>query len=305
MTLKAMAYLLAGCLLALAPGGKAEADHMTGQYQMVSQDQRTASMAGSVLQLRQTGRTLAGQIAGRGFQAQIQGETDGGDNARGTMTTQDGQKQYFEAVHDQGGFRMSLIASDNRGQPDRNASLMLFFARAGSGQGRAAPPQPGYGQPGGQPGYGGQPSQPGYGSQPGAQPGYGSQPGGQPGYGSQPSQPGYGQPGQPGYGSQPSAQPGYGNQPGGQPSGPPGYGAQPGAQPTGQPGYGGQPSGQPGYGGQPSTSGGPNYGTPPGYGGSPGGPPTGQGGYGSQPGPSQGPPWGSQSGGQSPYTPRR
>ena len=138
---------LLGCLFALAVAPEAVADHMTGRYTMVLQDPRTQTMAGSVLQLRQSGRTLQGQISGARFSAQVQGETDGGDNARGMMQTQDGQRQYFEAVHGQDGFRMTLIASDNRGQPDRSASLTLVFARAAAGQ-----PQ--------QPGYGGQPAPP-------------------------------------------------------------------------------------------------------------------------------------------------
>ncbi len=264
---------LAALLLPLALCGEAAADHMTGRYTMVPQDPRTQSMTGSVLQLRQSGRTLQGQISGARFSAEVQGETDGGDNARGMIQTQDGQRQYFEAVHGQDGLRMTLIASDNRGQPDRSASLTLFFARAAAGR----PQQPGYsGQPapqpgdapGGQPGYG---TQPGYGGQPGGQPGYGTQPG----YGGQPG-------GQPGYGGQPGGQPGYGSQPapgrapaGGQPGyGPqPGYGGQPGAQPA----YGGRPGGQPGYGqptgqagGAPPPSGGDStFGTPPGYGGRP------------------------------------
>ena len=117
--------LLAALLLALALGGEAAADHLTGRYTMVLQDPRTQSMAGSVLQIRQSGRTLQGQISGARFNAQVQGETDGGDNARGMIQTQDGQRQYFEAVHGQAGLRMTLIASDNRGQPDRSASLNI------------------------------------------------------------------------------------------------------------------------------------------------------------------------------------
>jgi hypothetical protein len=201
--------LLAALLLALC--GEAAADHMTGRYTMVPQDPRASSMTGSVLQLRQSGRTLQGQISGARFNAQVQGETDGGDNARGTIQTQDGQRQYFEAVHGQDGLRMTLIASDNRGQPDRNASLTLFFARAAAGR----PPQPGYGA---QPGYGPQP-----GPAPGGQPGYGPQPG----YGGQPgAQSGYGT--QPGYGAPPGGQPGGGPPPGGGDSTfgtPPGYGS--------------------------------------------------------------------------------
>lgn len=117
--------LLAAFLLALALGGEAAADHLTWRYTMVLRDPRTQSMAGSVLQIRQSGRTLQGQISGARFNAQVQGETDGGDNARGIIQTQDGQRQYFEAVHGQAGLRMTLIASDNRGQPDRSASLNI------------------------------------------------------------------------------------------------------------------------------------------------------------------------------------
>src|SRR5262245_40999477 len=106
---------VAAWLVISALADEAVADHMTGTYTMVSQDQRTASMSGSVLRLRQNGRTLIGQIAGQNFQAQIQGETDGGDNARGNIITQDGRRQYFEGRYDQRGFQMALIASDNRG----------------------------------------------------------------------------------------------------------------------------------------------------------------------------------------------
>ena len=113
---------LVGGLLVLALCGEAAGDHMTGRYTMVLQDPRAQSMAGSVLQIRQSGRTLQGEISGARFAAQVQGETDGGDNARGMIQTQDGQRQNCEALHAQDGFRMTLIASDNRGQPDRSAS---------------------------------------------------------------------------------------------------------------------------------------------------------------------------------------
>lgn len=199
---RALARFVVGCLAFVACCGEADADHLTGRYTMVSQDARTAQMAGSVLQLQQSGRSLMGQIAGANFRAQIQGETDGGNNARGFMTVQSGQRQYFEAVWEQGGLRMSLIATDQQGRPDHSAAITLLFTREAGG----APP----GMPG-QPGAGG----PGY----GAQPGYGGQPGsgGQPGFG-----------GQPGYGSgQPS--PGGGYPPQGQPASP--YPPQPGPPP--------------------------------------------------------------------------
>ena len=52
--------------------GKTSADHMTGRYTMVPQDPRASSMAGSVLQLRQSGRTLQGPISGARFMQQQQ-----------------------------------------------------------------------------------------------------------------------------------------------------------------------------------------------------------------------------------------
>jgi hypothetical protein len=214
---RVLAAVILGGLVAVACCGQADADHLTGRYTMVSQDARTAQMTGSVLQIQQSGRNLAGQITSSNFRAQIQGETDGGNNARGFMTAQGGQRQYFEAAFDQSGVRMALIAADNQSRPDHNAAIILMFAREGGAHGMPGQPgaggQPGYGPP---PGSGG--GQPGYGSQPGpggGQPSYGAQPGyggGQPGYG---SQPGYGQPGagQPNYGGQP----GPGGQPGGYP----------------------------------------------------------------------------------------
>ena len=77
MTQRGIASCILGCLVVFGLSGEATADHMTGRYTMISQDARTASMAGSVLQLQQSGRNLMGQIAGANFQAQIQGETDG------------------------------------------------------------------------------------------------------------------------------------------------------------------------------------------------------------------------------------
>jgi hypothetical protein len=201
-----------GWLIAAACFTEAAADHLTGLYKMVSQDARTAQMAGSILRIQQNGRALQGQITGSKFTAQIQGETDGGNNARGFMTAQGGQRQYFEAAFDQSGaVRFSLIATDGQGRPDYNAAITLMFARE-SGAPPGYPGQPGQGPP---PGYGGTP--PGY----GAQPGYPTQPGagGQSGYGP----PGTGQPG---YGGAP---PGYGPQPG--PSYPPQQGAPPGQWP--------------------------------------------------------------------------
>jgi hypothetical protein len=196
-----------GWLIAVACFTEAAADHLTGLYKMVSQDARTAHMAGSILRIQQNGRALQGQITGSKFTAQIQGETDGGNNARGFMTAQGGQRQYFEAAFDQSGaVRFSLIATDGQGRPDYNAAITLMFAREGSAPG--APP--GYGP---QPGYGGPP--PGYGGQPGsgAPSGYGAQPG-------YPTQPGPGGPS--GYGPPGTGQPGYGGAP-------PGYGPQPGS----------------------------------------------------------------------------
>ena len=208
MTQRGITSCILGCLVVFGLCGEATANHMTGRYTMISQDARTASMAGSVLQLQQSGRNLMGQIAGSNFQAQLQGETDGGNNARGFMTVQSGQRHYFEAVWDQSGMRIALVTLDNQGRPDYNAAIILQFAREGGG-GPSVPGQPGIGPPpGGQPGFD---PQPGFRPPPGGQPGFDPQPGFRP-------------------------QPGFG--------GPPGSGGQPGFPPQGQPGGGFPPSQQ-------------------------------------------------------------
>jgi hypothetical protein len=248
MVQRLVALVFAACVITVACVTEAAADHLTGLYKMMSQDARTARMAGSILRIQQSGRSIQGQITGSNYTAQLQGETDGGNNARGFMTVQGGQRQYFEAAFDQGGARLMLIATDGQGRPDYNASITLIFAREGG-----APGQQGYGPPGQgpQPGYG---PPPGYGAQPGPPP--------QPGYG---GQSGYGPPGagQSGYGPPGGGQSGYGP-PSDRPSG---YGP-PGSGQYGQPGYGGAPPGygpQPGYGGTPQGSPypAPQQGTPP------------------------------------------
>ena len=230
MIQRLVGLVLAPWVITVACFTEAAADHLTGLYKMVSQDARTAKMAGSMLRINQSGRALQGQITGSSFTAQLQGETDGGNNARGFMTVQGGQRQYFEAAFDQSGVRLSLIAADGQGRPDYNAALTLIFAREGGAPGQ----QPGYGA---QPGY---PTQPGYG---GGQPGYGPPGTGQSGYGP-PGGGVYGPPGQSGYGPPGGGQSGYGPPSGGQSGGQPGYGGPPqGYGP--QPGYGGAPPGSP------------------------------------------------------------
>ena len=65
-------------LLTLFWGATASADHMTGRYQ------GTGAIAGDVLDLRQSGTALQGTITGND-QGTLQGQTDGGNNAQGTI----------------------------------------------------------------------------------------------------------------------------------------------------------------------------------------------------------------------------
>jgi hypothetical protein len=161
--------VLAASVITLACFTGAGADHLTGNYRMMPQDARTARMAGSIMRLQQSGRNIQAQITGSSFTAQLQGETDGGNNARGYMTTQGGERQYFEAAFDARGARLSLIKTDSQGRPDYSTALTLMFAREGGG-----PAMPG--------GSGGPPpgvqQQPGFGPLPGhsAPPDYPSQP---------------------------------------------------------------------------------------------------------------------------------
>lgn len=229
MRQRVLARAVIGACIALLCHETADADHLTGRYTMVSQDPRTAQMAGSVLQLQQNGRNLAGQISGTNFRAQLQGETDGGNNARGFMTPQGGQRQYFEATWEPAGIRLNLIATDRQGRPDYGAAITLLYAREGGapGVGGMAPP--------GQPGIGGgypQPGAAGGGYAPGPSPGQwpsgaagGYPPAGQPGY------PPQGQ----GYPPQGGAPPGFPSQGGMPPGYPPQSGMPPGYPQQGPP----------------------------------------------------------------------
>ena len=121
-------------LLTLFWGATASADHMTGRYQ------GTGAIAGDVLDLRQSGTALQGTITGND-QGTLQGQTDGGNNAQGTIQlAQPGLAPIsFQAVWSQQGLAMRLKFQDG-------SSSDVFFQLAG-GPG-PNPPGPGPNPPG-------------------------------------------------------------------------------------------------------------------------------------------------------------
>ena len=97
-------------ILTLFWGATASADHMTGRYQ------GTGAIAGDVLDLRQSGTALQGTITGND-QGTLQGQTDGGNNAQGTIQlAQPGRRDGIENVPDR---IASLPGSSLRGRNDR------------------------------------------------------------------------------------------------------------------------------------------------------------------------------------------
>ena len=88
-------------------GATASADHMTGTYQ------GTGDIAGDTLDLRQTGTALQGTITGSD-QGTLQGQTDGGNNARGAIQlAQPGIAPIqFQAIWSQQGLAMRLQFKD-------------------------------------------------------------------------------------------------------------------------------------------------------------------------------------------------
>lgn len=127
-----------GVLVLLLSWGGAAADHLAGRYRVVSQDPRNAQMAGSVLTLQQNGRALVGEIAGSGYKALFRAETDGGNNARGLLTPEGGQRQYIEASFDQGGMRMTVVPVNGQGRLERSAATTVVFTRE---SGHGMPPR--------------------------------------------------------------------------------------------------------------------------------------------------------------------
>ena len=100
----------------------ARADHMAGTYNGTDQAQ------GVTLQLQQSGRTVTGNLSG-GAEGSLNGQSDGGDNASGTVELQGAGQFNFDGRWSQKGFNLTLIGSDGRAD---------FFFASGSG---SQPPQ--------------------------------------------------------------------------------------------------------------------------------------------------------------------
>lgn len=93
-----LAALTALCLMA-AP---AWADHMTGEYS------GTGQAAGTYLVIKQTGRTVIGQLSGA-TQGSLNGQSDGGENVSGTIDITGVGQLQFQALHSQAGMTIKLI----------------------------------------------------------------------------------------------------------------------------------------------------------------------------------------------------
>jgi hypothetical protein len=132
LTALASAWLMAMLLLA-AP---ATADHMNGRYVGAGPAQ------GLTLDLQQQGYQIAGMLHGQGGQAQIAGQTDGGNNATGMMQMQTGQMAYFQLLWDQGGIAFRIVPAGPDGQPSfATAEQPFYLQRAAVGQMPQQPPQ--------------------------------------------------------------------------------------------------------------------------------------------------------------------
>jgi len=101
-----------GCSVALA-------DHMTGQYV------GTGEAAGTNLQLQQSGRSLQGQLSGA-TQGTLTGQSDGGDNATGTVDIVGVGQLQFQSQLTPTGFTLRLQGPGGTEE--------YVFTRAGAGQ---------------------------------------------------------------------------------------------------------------------------------------------------------------------------
>jgi hypothetical protein len=118
--------LLLGTLLFGAQA--ALADHMTGRYL------GTGELQGAVIDMQQSGRQVTGRISGTD-NGTLQGQSDGGDNFRGTMTV-DGVGQIpFEGRWTPAGLSLTVVINGNRGT--------MQFVPAGAGGHQTTPQGPG------------------------------------------------------------------------------------------------------------------------------------------------------------------
>jgi hypothetical protein len=122
--------LALGSSLVLGLGNDAAADHLAGRYTVVSGE--PAQIVGSVLELRQNGRALVGQITGTNYKARLRAETDGHDSARGYLRPENGKVQYIEAAFDPKGIRMSVMPINDEGKADTRAAVSIRFTRDGA-----------------------------------------------------------------------------------------------------------------------------------------------------------------------------
>ena len=103
------------------------ADHMNGTYS------GTGEAAGTTLQLHQSGRMLTGQLSGQ-TQGTLTGQSDGGDNAMGSVSIEGTGQLQFQAQWSQAGLTIQLSGPGGTEQ--------YFFAAGGSTQTPTTPQLP-------------------------------------------------------------------------------------------------------------------------------------------------------------------
>jgi hypothetical protein len=131
--------IIVGALASLFAATAAFADHMTGQYSGAGE------AAGTVLDLRQSGTSLQGTISGD-EQGTLTGQTDGGDNAFGTInlsgsaplpfraTWSDGTLTFqFQGMSEVLTFTTGAAAADQEA-PEPPAASAEYFVAADGGQ---------------------------------------------------------------------------------------------------------------------------------------------------------------------------
>jgi hypothetical protein len=131
--------VIAGTLASLFAATGAFADHMTGQYS------GTGEAAGTFLDLRQSGTSLQGDISGD-EQGTLTGQTDGGDNAFGTINLSGSAPLPFRATWSQGTltfqfqgmsevltFTAGAAAADQQA-PEPPAASAEYYVAADGGQ---------------------------------------------------------------------------------------------------------------------------------------------------------------------------
>lgn len=117
--------LVGAAFLSIFAASAAFADHMTGRYS------GTGDAAGTFLDLRQSGTTLSGQISGAD-QGTLTGQTDGGNNAFGTLNVVGSGPLPFRATWNDGSLSFQI----------QGMSGTLVFTTDAQGAGSAPPEAP-------------------------------------------------------------------------------------------------------------------------------------------------------------------